>query len=91
MAAYLIINVRNVLAGVPIRREVGWTESTGALHWIRAKGANYKQFVSNQTRKIAEKGVSCWRHVPGVQNPADIASRGGSIDQLTDLWWKGPS
>ena len=91
MAANLISNVRNVLAGIPIRQEVGWTDSTVALHWIRAKGNNYKQFVSNQARKIAEKGVTKWRHVPGVQNPADIASRGGSIDQLTDLWWKGPS
>ena len=31
-----------------------------------------------------------WRYVNIEENPADLASRGGPVDQ-SDLWWSGPS
>jgi len=89
MAANLLTNVKKTIVDVEIRTEVGWTDSTVALHWIRAKGENYKQFVSNQSRKIFKTGIDNWRHVSGEQNPADIASR-GTTKPLTNLWWDGP-
>ena len=58
MAANLLTNVKKTIVDMEIRTEVGWTDSTIALHWIRARGKNYKQFVSNQSRKIFETGMN---------------------------------
>ena len=84
MTANLLNSVKKTIVDVEICTEVGWTDSTVALHWIRARVENYKQFVSNQSRKIFETGMNNWRHVPGKENPADIASR-GTTKPLTNL------
>jgi hypothetical protein len=41
-------------------------------------------------RKIQAKQYIHWRHVPTTDNLADIGSRGGTADKLSELWWKGP-
>ena len=90
MAANLLENIKGALGNIEIRNKYGWTDSTVALHWIRG-GGNYKQFVSNRVNKIKEKSPDIiWRHVPGVLNPADRASRGCYTDKLNDDWWIGP-
>ena len=45
-----------------------------------------------QTRvsKIRQHTDVKWRYVNTEENPADLASRGGPVDQ-NDLWWSGPS
>ena len=50
MTANLLNSVKKTIVDVEICTEVGWTDSDVALHWIRAKVENYKQFVSNQSR-----------------------------------------
>ena len=65
-----------------------WLDSTVALHWIRGAG-NYKQFVSNLVSKIQQHSNVQWRHVTSQDNPADLGSRGGSV-QGEELWWRGP-
>ena len=95
MAANLLKNVRNVLSsidsGVKVRKEVCWSDSTTVIHWIRGDPGRMKQFVRNHCNKILEKTSRVtWRHVPGIQNPADIASRGAVVSALGDNWWKGP-
>ena len=97
MVSNMMKNVRDVLKsidrGVEIRKEVCWTDSSTVLHWIRGDKTLYKQFVRNQVEKITEKKslITEWRHVPGTENPADIASRGAKFHQLQTNWWNGPT
>ena len=65
-----------------------WVDSTVALHWIVGNGT-YKQFVANQVAKIQAHPSINWRYVPTLDNPADIASRGGPVSSSA-LWWSGP-
>ena len=60
-----------------------------ALHWVRGKG-NYKQFVSNRVKEIQKKSYIQWRYVPTEENPADVASRGCSPQNIPTDWWSEP-
>ena len=83
--------LQNIGSGVPIRKSIGWSDSTTALHWIKGHGnEQYKQFVSNHCEKILAKNLEEYRHVPGDQNPADIASRGAKFNELGKEYWIGP-
>ena len=90
MAVNLLDNVCDALDGFPVSSLVGWLDSSVALHWIRGRG-EYKLFVANRVNKILEHEDVTWRHVPSKENPADIASRGGLIDEGNQLWWNGPN
>ncbi|KAL6741964.1 hypothetical protein Aduo_015169 [Ancylostoma duodenale] len=51
-------------------------------------------FIRNRVRTIREKAQDAiFRHIPGSLNPADVASRGCTINELisNNLWWNGPS
>jgi hypothetical protein len=65
-----------------------WLDSTVALHWLSDDG-QYRQFVANRVRKMRSHENVLWRHVPTAENPADLGSRGGSVDGAT-LWSDGP-
>ena len=88
MAVNLITNTRDALEGLPVRELYCWLDSTVALHWIRGAG-DYKQFFGNRVSKIQQHSDVKWRHVTTQENPADLGSRGGSV-QGEELWWKGP-
>ena len=75
MAVNPIHNVKRALEGFPVSRQICWSDSTVALHWIRGEG-RYKQFVGNR----AHENVT-WRHVSTEENPADLESRGGIVSQ----------
>ena len=89
MAVNLAHNVREALEGSPVSRVCCWSDSTVALHWIRNPG-DHKQFVRNRVRKIRERGETTWRHVGTKNNPADLGSRSGNVDD-NQLWWSGPT
>jgi hypothetical protein len=89
MASNAADNVRRALEGFPVTATYYWLDSTVALHWI-CGGGEYRQFVANRVRKIQEHNIDAWRHVPTVDNPADIGSRGGSVENC-ELWWNGPT
>ncbi|UYV70708.1 hypothetical protein LAZ67_8000337 [Cordylochernes scorpioides] len=69
-----------------------WSDSTIVLSWLASEQNRWKPYVSNRVKDIQELLPCRWMHVKGEDNPADLASRGISLDQLLDLelWWHGP-
>ena len=74
MATNLCQNLKSALEGEPIRNIYGWTSSSVALRWVRGKG-NYKKFVRNRVKEIQKKSYIQWRYIPTEENPAEVASR----------------
>ena len=78
-----------------IRKEISAvyliSDSQCALKWIFTDKTVYV-FVKNRISDIKENKDIVFRWVPSEQNPADLASRGCSLDDLrqSSLWWNGP-
>lgn len=71
-----------------------WSDSTIVIGWLRMTPSSLKPFVQNRVVEINElTNDSIWLHVAGKQNPADLLSRGTSIETLisSKLWWEGPA
>ena len=70
-----------------------WTDSTIVLSWLRGNPRRFKTYVGNRVSFILDQiPPDRWKHVPGILNPADCASRGLFPLELKDhrLWWDGP-
>ena len=70
-----------------------WLDSKTEVCWIKGS-KEWKQFVQNRVNEILSlTEESMWNHCPGIENPADIGSRGEGAAKLKSnvLWWKGPS
>lgn len=71
-----------------------WTDSSIVLQWMRCQPNRLQTFLANRVSDILNnKDINSWRHVPGVDNPADCASRGIDPRMLINhpLWWTGPA
>eukprot|EP00794_Sanderia_malayensis_P018333 gene18333-biopygen12280 len=69
-----------------------WSDSKSTLYWI-FNGGEWKQFVQHRVNEILSLSKKeSWSHVAGVDNPADLGSRGVTAIELKNsrLWWKGP-
>ncbi|VDL68243.1 unnamed protein product, partial [Nippostrongylus brasiliensis] len=78
---------------IRIARKFLWSDSSVALNWINTK-KDLPVFVSNRVKIIKSNTTDVnIRHVPGSLNPADIGTRGSTIEDLlkTKQWWKGPT
>ena len=64
-----------------------WLDSSVALHCLNNDG-QYRQLVANRVNKVRSHLNVLWRHVPTAENPADLGSRGGSVDGAR-LWCQG--
>ena len=87
-----LCHVKKVL-NVPVTSVFAWTDSSIVLSWLTGNPRRFKTYVGNRISFIVDQlPPDCWKHVPGVLNPADCASRGLFPLQLKDhhLWWKGP-
>ena len=94
LLARLITHVLEVLQTIiEVSVSQCFTDSMVALCWIKGEDKERKQFVHNrvqETRCLVP--VSHWLHCPGKENPADMASRGISPQELEEslLWRHGP-
>ncbi|PFX28395.1 Pro-Pol polyprotein [Stylophora pistillata] len=88
MATNLIVNVKEALDGFPVGNMFCWLDSSVALHWIKG-AASYKQFVSNRVQNIQQNPEVNWRHVGTKDNPGDLRSRSGGVENQ-ELCWRGP-
>jgi hypothetical protein len=72
-----------------------WTDSRVCLYWISKPARQWKAFVAHRVTDVyAFTKDYVWRHVPGKQNPADLATRGLSMEAFRDkkcMWIHGPA
>ena len=92
--ARLVSSVKEALASqITIDKTHLWLDSKTAICWIKGS-KEWKQFVQNRVNEILSlTEESMWNHCPGIENPADIGSRGEGAAKLKSnvLWGKGPS
>jgi len=70
-----------------------WSDSITVLRYIKNESLRFQRFVSNKVdfiRNFSEPQQ--WFYVPSKQNPADLVSRGCSVNNLisSKLWNHGP-
>ncbi|XP_045187492.2 uncharacterized protein LOC123545211 [Mercenaria mercenaria] len=96
LAAILGLQLTQAICNVldmPVENVVFWSESINVLYLIHGASRQYKTFEANRVRSIHEiTSPNQWRHVPTVNNPADLTSRGSLILEFSDcsFWWHGP-
>ena len=68
------------------------TDSQCVLHWIKSENT-LPTFVKNRLEEINLHKDITFEYVITKENPADIASRGCTVQQIAEneLWWKGPN
>ncbi|XP_046592768.1 uncharacterized protein LOC107217180 [Neodiprion lecontei] len=69
-----------------------WSDSTVTLSWIASSPNLRKIYVANRVTKIQNLTRNAvWLHVPSEHNPADLISRGMTVEdwETRDLWWHG--
>lgn len=79
---------------VDITQITAWTDSSIVLQWMRCHPNRLQTYVANRISDIFNNSdIHQWRHVSGIENPADCASRGTDARKLKNhpLWWKGPA
>ena len=68
---------------IEVDRILHWTDSTTVLQWLHASNNKQPVFVANRVAEILENStIDQWRHVEGKMNPADIGSRGMTVEVL---------
>jgi hypothetical protein len=96
MAVALAESFFSVLGGT-CKNVSYWTDSENVLRQIHKGGNSCLITKYNQkrvTKILAHSHPTQWRHVDGVHNPADVASRGTPTSQEflnSNLWLQGPT
>ena len=74
-----------------IKKKILWTDSQCVLHWLKSQKI-LSPFVQRRINEIHSIKDIEFRYVSTDQNPADIASRSCTAEQLneSDIWWHGP-
>jgi hypothetical protein len=72
---------------------VAFTDSQVSCHWLWSDHEHHTEYVRSRVSAIKNVIPSVnWRHVPGKENPADLASRGCTMQELvnSEIWFRGP-
>lgn len=70
-----------------------WSDSQIVLAWLQKEPHTWKTFVAQRVDLICKTiPNSQWHYVRSENNPADLISRGCSVNSLTKspIWWHGP-
>lgn len=69
-----------------------WTDSKVVLGYVNNESRRFHIFVANRVQEIHERTTpSQWRYVNTSSNPADLASRGINVSDLSNsAWINGP-
>lgn len=72
-----------------------WSDSQIVLKWLDKSSSDLKTYVANRIANIQTKSETIkinWNWIAGLQNPADLISRGTTIEELykEQKWWHGP-
>ena len=93
LLARLMTTTRQVVE-VDLDSTYAYTDSTIVLAWLGAQAKKYCIYSAHRiSQTVTLIPSNCWRHVPGLQNPADVVSRGSTAAELLEhhLWWHGPA
>ena len=89
----LIKVVKESITDYKINSLYCWTDNMDCLYWINSHGKVWDRFTNNRVKVIRENLPEVyWRFCPGVQNPADIPSRGLDVTNpgRREKWLNGP-
>lgn len=95
-AEILVELVRRILQtfNIYVHKIAYYTDSTTVLAWINSPSYVWDTFVANRVAKIqTETQISQWKHIKGEINPADLITRGCTLDNLSISlrWLEGPA
>ena len=70
-----------------------WNDSSTVLQWNWSAHKKQQVFVANRAAELLENSsMDQWRHVKGIENPADIGTRGMFNEGLKESGWlNGPA
>lgn len=92
LAAEMLFSLKKSF-GEKIESYLIMTDSVIALSWLSNTQKLLKPFCFNRVRQCHRLAdPTCWRHIPGVTNPADHATKGSVSEDLLDTdstWFKG--
>jgi hypothetical protein len=97
MGAILGVRLARVIAKnlqEPIGEHFFWSDSTDVIYWVKGQSRRFKPFVANRIAEIHEHTTpQQWRHVPGIINSADDATRGLNATEMNpeSRWCSGPA
>ena len=69
------------------------SDSKTVLQWLKTSDKKHPIFVANRVAEILENTtIDQWHHVAGVNNPADLGTRGLKAEELSaGPWLDGPN
>ncbi|XP_046142128.1 uncharacterized protein LOC123987879 [Osmia bicornis bicornis] len=93
LLARLMVAVRDGI--LPLRATLyAWTDTSVVLSWVQSHASRWKPFVAHRVAEIQTLLPAVdWRHLRSGDNPADLATRGVTVQALKEdeRWWHGPS